>query len=85
MKNLLTKDVAKSYGMQDAQMVGNIIGLVIGLILAVAVLLPVTQEVISSLTGGTTPIVTGTAATIVDVVLPVVAIIPIALIAAYLM
>lgn len=85
MEKLLESAVPKKTGESDAVMVANLIGLMIAIIISVAVLLPVTQSVISGIehpTGGT---VDPTLKSILDVVPVIIAVIPIVLVATILM
>ena len=78
MENLLNRNIEKKHGANYGNLMGGLIGLMMGLILSIAVVLPVTDEVI---TNGN---FSGITATIVNLIPVVVALIPMVLAAGFL-
>lgn len=88
MENLLTSAVPKKFGESDAVMVANLVGLMLAIIIAIAVVLPVSQSIISGIENSTIPTTAsyyGTVKSVLDVVPILLAVVPIVLVAMILL
>ena len=75
----MLQNVSKEYSYnRGASMIGGMIGLIIGIVMSVAVAIPITEDVVTDAN------LTGTTATIVNIIPIFVALVPMVLVAGFL-